>query len=956
MILFFVQSSVFSQCGSITQSCMQGHSGTCIGTNAGIPSSSALPFGIESNKVYFVTGTFAFNSITDHSIVGSTFIMDAGAQLIIGPPNNTPSTGYVGMDQCHIMGCSNLWQSILVKAGWSYLITKSKIEDSFQGIRLINGGNLSCRNNVFEDNYCSITFDQASKSIAGVYTSEFTSSGNDLLPGLQVGYTRPVRGIYVRSDAPNFFVNACYFHNIQNGILLNSCNMQGGIYPNNVFENIQPYNYPASYVSTGNGINMIGGTKTVDLKMYGKFNNPAQASTSYLVGPGQTPFSNYSTYLTFNQNFINCHRGIRIQDARADLQYNDMVNCNFGIVVTTTKANKSSTIWKNRIQLLHNVGIDINGNFANFTSDIFQNSISFEPSNFNRIGIRHIAVGSTTYAQPLQIRNNTIKIGQSGQNLFTVPSFGIELSGVAGTSIQDQNTITVYNPNMNYMGIYIHNKADYCRVENNYIRAQDQYPNGYSASRFGILMDESEGNDIRCNRFTKLGRYLNIFWECYESQIRSNIFVSGVQGLVYGDGINIEGLSGNQEGTGNRWLLPNGFTQQQARFNGNIGDPYMTASQYTVHANDTPNDIEFWPNTLLPIGGSWFMVNLDLSYPSGGCITGLIEPGPGLPDVVNDVVNNNTSNVPNDAYLWRSLRWHAYNYFERNPDALTTNMAAQTFLSNESATPAHKLWNIRNLLSQVSTMSQTTINNLEILNNQKQALAEVMIANIQQWNPINQTQGFIDTLDLNNTQYEQIVNAIDIIVQPQNAIDLSSYTQLLSQLNNISVSNNLDINQKFTLGIEIERCIDANYTLTNTEQSQLEYLAAQCHRLEGPGVLEARNLLTIYGIDGVQEDPGNCAAQVLPRANIESIIENSSNVFNVFPNPATNVLNVELSNENGINYTIEIRNAIGTLVKSYSTNTKVSVVNVSDLAVGIYSISMYSEHETAITKRWIKIK
>lgn len=966
LILFFYGltaiNSGYAQCGDVFVDCLPP-SYTCIGSLEGIPNSSST--NLVDGGVYLVNGTFAFNKT--QSLNFCTFVVSPGGQLIIGP-NTSSTSGYVSFDKCWFKGCTGLWQRMYIRSGWSLLFNRSKLEDSYDGIKIEDGGNLSARENVFEDNFCSITIDQnvgVSKSFVAVYTSEFTSSTNNLLPGFQspYTYTKPLRGIYIRTEVPNFFITGSYFHNIQNGILLNNCNMISGIYPNNVFKDIQPINYPNNTNgATGNAINIIGSTKTVKLVMTGKYipnltqpDNLGNAG-SYLVGPSNNPFTFNQSALTFNANFINCYRGIRVQNALSKITLNDMIDCNFGVVVTLTPSNKINEIWTNYMRGIKTVGIDINANLASFSGDIFNNFLYLEPSFYTRIGIRHISMSAANSAQALQVRSNKIIMGQSSNSLFTVPSWGIEIAGVAGTTVKDINRISVFNPNMNYTGIYIHNGSDNCIVNNTLIRALDQSSNAYSSNRFGILVDEAENCEISCNRFTKLGRCLNILWECNESNITKNIFESGVQGLVYGNDTGQPGLSGNQEGKGNRWLKPNQFSQWQAKFNGDIGGVYGDNSKYTVHADDSGGDIEYWPNTKTPNSG-WFWVVDFLPFPSGSCSTGIIEPGTGgLPEIVNDVINNDVTGWPNDGYMWRAAKLFTYNYLQTHPEVLTSNSVAQNFIAVESSTPLRKLWALRSSMENIGVMSetvQTQLNtNFDLLQNTSFEISNMM----QQWDAINSTTGFYDSIEIKRLQYEALLSSIDGINQNQVSAYNVAIPQLMAQLNGISTSNAMDANQKFTLGIELKRWQDPDYQPGAIEINQLLSLAAQCHRIEGQGVLEARNLLKIFDIEGVQEDPSNCNGLIEPRNAAEENQIISAVDFRMYPNPGTDKICIGLANVDAKEYLVEIRNSTGMLVKSLALQSTTAEINTSDLVPGLYHISLRTERENLGSRTWIKVK
>ena len=78
----------------------------------------------------------------------------------------------------------------------------------------------------------------------------------------------------------------------------------------------------------------------------------------------------------------------------------------------------------------------------------------------------------------------------------------------------------------------------------------------------------------------------------------------------------------------------------------------------------------------------------------------------------------------------------------------------------------------------------------------------------------------------------------------------------------------------------------------------------------------------------------------------------TKNSFNVFPNPTTSELNIQLSaNENGV---IRIFNANGQLVRSFNSfNNGIAKVDVSELATGVYDVQYQNANGTS-NQRFVK--
>jgi hypothetical protein len=205
-------------------------------------------------------------------------------------------------------------------------------------------------------------------------------------------------------------------------------------------------------------------------------------------------------------------------------------------------------------------------------------------------------------------------------------------------------------------------------------------------------------------------------------------------------------------------------------------------------------------------------------------------------------------------------------------------------------------------------------------------------------------------------QYESFLTSIEVINQNQVSAYNVAIPQLVAQLNGISTSNAMDANQKFTLGIELKRWQDPDYQLNTVEKNQLLSLAAQCHRIEGQGVLEARNLLKIFDIEGVQQDPSNCNGLIEPRNAAEEDQIITAVDFRMYPNPGTDKISIGVANVDAKEYFIEIRNSTGMLVKSLVLQSTTAEINTSDLVAGLYHVSLRTERENLGSKTWIKVK
>jgi hypothetical protein len=83
-------------------------------------------------------------------------------------------------------------------------------------------------------------------------------------------------------------------------------------------------------------------------------------------------------------------------------------------------------------------------------------------------------------------------------------------------------------------------------------------------------------------------------------------------------------------------------------------------------------------------------------------------------------------------------------------------------------------------------------------------------------------------------------------------------------------------------------------------------------------------------------------------ATILPIFENRINTtFSVYPNPASNYIKINLLDEKNDDYTIEIKNSLGQLMKQ--SKEKLSF-DISSLPTGLYLISIQNKNVKATLK------
>lgn len=81
-----------------------------------------------------------------------------------------------------------------------------------------------------------------------------------------------------------------------------------------------------------------------------------------------------------------------------------------------------------------------------------------------------------------------------------------------------------------------------------------------------------------------------------------------------------------------------------------------------------------------------------------------------------------------------------------------------------------------------------------------------------------------------------------------------------------------------------------------------------------------------------------------------STIESKVQDFSIYPNPASDFINVKLNNQNFENTQIEIYNTLGKLCKSEKVVSSLSTIRLENLPSGIYLIKLISNNRISVDK------
>ena len=110
-----------------------------------------------------------------------------------------------------------------------------------------------------------------------------------------------------------------------------------------------------------------------------------------------------------------------------------------------------------------------------------------------------------------------------------------------------------------------------------------------------------------------------------------------------------------------------------------------------------------------------------------------------------------------------------------------------------------------------------------------------------------------------------------------------------------------------------------------------------------------------FGQSGMPAMQGNSELYI-DNINFDNLISNvgersvENMVFNLYPNPASYIVNLNINKTNNADLTLNIYNVIGTLVKSETLKQNNRQINISDLNNGVYVVTIKSKEMTKTLK------
>ncbi|MCF8236990.1 MAG: hypothetical protein K9I85_02440 [Saprospiraceae bacterium] len=806
----------------------------------------------------FISGTFTIDAVPSCGnayVFGSSFapLDQIPDSRIFMAPNarievSSGPNFLFNINWTQIQGCDEMWEHIRVNPGSRHVISNSWVRDGIHAYALEPNAEFTIRHCLFKNNLFGVWFDP-SGSHAGTLFSCRNSTFAGINNGLKSPYPNYFNTAYVGievNNKPNVFdIGSNVFENIQNGIIANqSCihpTSQPYNWGTNVFRNVRPAGATIAN-DFGNGILINGDCNT--------------GLSSNLSGGNHTYTGFGYAALNYSSNFDNCLRGIHLLDSRVFVFGNDMVVCDTAILVKSTPSTKPSRFEMNAIAASRDIGMCFLDNGFGYKANIEDNEIDI----FSPIRSWGIYINGSLSPHQISIGSNKFDIHTEGT--------GVDLDAVETVRIRDENKFNVTGTGYDYIGVQANFGSVFTQILDNDFNGQDQ--NGFNPlitpNRAGIIVNGASDAWVRCNHFDNVAMALDFESYCVDSDVRSNRFISGTDGLVLGahfGGAVTGEQTINSECAANEWPTSL-FTDFYVNMDAKSWNPTFfenDLSKFWIDQMDqSGNNNVLWPDKIQAVAPGWFQDDPNVVISPAQCTNNLIDPnGDDELTSLDQGLINGTLDFDEEYYNWRS-RWHLLDKLEANPDLLIAFPSSVTWQQGMFTTPQGQMWMLMQDIRSARSMSATdeaTLQNIALSSEGVQLQLDILDS---LW-IVNGTLTGIEALQYDSLASILTVNstqALDLLTDWQ--LNLATEIDLAhAQLNVISPVSLMDVQFHSTLNIWLGEVLHPFHTIQPASLSQLKVLADGCLWVDGLAVPFSRSVLRSLGMNQPALENAGCS-------------------------------------------------------------------------------------------------
>ncbi|MEM9824125.1 MAG: T9SS type A sorting domain-containing protein, partial [Bacteroidota bacterium] len=886
-----------------------------------LASDVSLPFPFVTNCVT-IRGTL----IIDRPVTffggpfGTTVdvFMGAGAHIIVRP--GEALLGLAIFSGASIRACEGtMWRGITVENGGQLFFEFSEISDAQYAIEALDGSRFFAGRNIFNNNYVGI-FTPVSTDGVQVITLSNSIVGNEFSTN-----TNLLPPFASQTPAPGDRSFAGIFINDAIGLSVGNAN---------------DANLPNTFLNLRNGI--IANRSVMEIY-------DANISTAQMNCPIDELSSNF-----FDLDHLNGF-GVYAVDCPNVQQRNCILNqCCFGTYVESTDVlNLEGNDYQEDITY----GIRLNQVGSFFTQNTIVN-------NQLKCKFRGIEAFNAIFPKELNIDNN-VKIQMTGarskaislENVVSSPSSFVTLPQITNNVIELKEGAGEVN------GIHV-NISFHTQIINNQITGEDPpsdfsdymlitgsqrcafYNNtvsGTSNGDAGMRVINSSDNDYCCNVFNKLEDGVIFSGDCDDTQFRQSRFTGPFShGLRLGEST----LTGQQVHAGNLWegtFSTLGAVHQ---------DPFpenILASRFIVDPQDANSNTL---PTFMAASNNWFSIFPGITP---FCATkpecGIPLPSPVISPSDLYIAEGGNNNL-RLGVLWEGEKRLLQKLVD-HPELLGQSTEIDDFHTNK-INQSQGLFNA--VQKDIQVLFQINEQTATDMAQQYHDIEQILLS-VQQNDLLLMTAGESEREILITTKealLTDLKNVLILLHDKKENINLQRQQNAIqAQLDN-SVINGIEIyesNEKTVNNIYLKWIIDDNLALTANEKVLLESIAEQCPLDGGNAVFTARSLLRNKIKNVHVDNESNCSTLLRNQPKFHLQNEQVDTHVKVYPNPASDFLNIDLNAQSINNVFMRVYNTLGHIVMEKTITPGNNRLNLSALSNGIYLINVVLDHTLIETEK-----
>jgi PKD repeat protein len=867
---------------------------------------SGLCIGINGTLIIDVNGGVTFEQCEFKMAPGSKIVV----QTMMGLVNST------------MQGCDTMWSGITVEQGAILtFIGNDLIADAENLITAKKDCQISLSGNLLWRNYRVLRNDNGVSNFGLTFVNNWVSGIDPItLDGLKPAFIGQVSNpaatgnigyCAIDFSGVNSFViggaGTNYISNLHNGILAKACNF---VITDTRFENISFY--ANNFFETGNAIHALG--------------NAGQTMIVKGLGIEENDFN----------TFFNVNQAIKSIAMNSEISQCKMDSVIFGIKT---------------------------GNTQKRNTHIFDNAM-----HCKRMGI---VMGMNGNCFDLQIHNNSIWVGQ-GSDGSTV-NYGIAIfdGGIPKGGHIDDNIIRIYNKSK---GIEINAGVVY-NLKNNVIRLMSPLQNlsgmefnhctqiyaycntldgesygGDFDKNIGIVLWGGEWLNMDCNYLRDTRTGLRVTELCSKTELRGNDFDGQRVGLHLTNTGTFDSVHTNM---GNRFGSDYASIPEDP--SDSLDNPFAAWNQNSNPASIAESKFDVSPGVYFPIpvfppagwfsalSGDEFTCPADCQYQEV-----FLVGGGGGENAFDNAIAQGVLSYPqyNDPLVYAAQKY-LYAKLAENPGLIDNNVLLAQFWSDMESGVISDFYDIKVTKEDAFLVADAIKLTLSSLQDENKSLLEQMTSLLQNL-PESPTEAQIEAfkeqkavIDLQLKETKETITAIDSTLL---VAILPVTNTLLVQNKQIVTSQSYEDYEKIVNEIYLLTLGQDNYDLTTLQEQSLMSIASLCPLAGGRSVLIARSLLMLANGVPSYDDYSICS-----EAGYQALqVKEHESFARVFPNPASDLLNVEYRLQNDA--TIKVFDLYGRLIFSdlLISDNEFSSFSVIDVSPGLHYCVIVGSDEKII--------